>query len=155
MGPSIERRCQMSNPLGIGVIKCNPPKFINFRPAEVWCKKMLDQLINDCHVMTRAELILSKRGYWGHWTFLWRVVFFEGNFRPKEKGDPGPSFGERWSYATRMIPRKRRKENLGTFFLNVPWILKPPVYEETPFISFFFSRGGEVHSFKTNISPWK
>ena len=34
MGPPIERRCQVSNPLGIGVIKRNPPKFINFRPAE-------------------------------------------------------------------------------------------------------------------------
>ena len=32
MGPPIERRCQVSNPL----IKRNPPKFINFRPAEVW-----------------------------------------------------------------------------------------------------------------------
>ena len=31
MGPPIERRCQVSNPL----IKRNPPKFINFRPAEV------------------------------------------------------------------------------------------------------------------------
>ena len=30
MGPPIERRCQVSNPL----IKRNPPKFINFRPAE-------------------------------------------------------------------------------------------------------------------------
>ena len=36
MGPPIERRCQVSNPLGIGVIKRNPPKFINFRPAEVY-----------------------------------------------------------------------------------------------------------------------
>ena len=31
MGPPIERRCQVSNPL----IKHNPQKFINFRPAEV------------------------------------------------------------------------------------------------------------------------
>ena len=30
MGPPIERRCQVSNLL----IKRNPPKFINFRPAE-------------------------------------------------------------------------------------------------------------------------
>ena len=30
MGPPIERRCQVSNPL----IKRNPPKFINVRPAE-------------------------------------------------------------------------------------------------------------------------
>ena len=32
MGPPIEQRCQVSNPL----IKRNPPKFINFRPAEVF-----------------------------------------------------------------------------------------------------------------------
>ena len=31
IGPPIERRCQVSNLL----IKRNPPKFINFRPAEV------------------------------------------------------------------------------------------------------------------------
>lgn len=81
---------------------------------------------------------------------LWRVVFS----RPKEKGDPGPSFGERWSSSTRMIPRKRWKENLGTLFLNVPWILKPPVYEATPFISFFFRRGGGgVHSLKLTEAP--
>ena len=37
MGPPIEQRCQVSNPL----IKRNPQKFINFRPAEV-CEIMCE-----------------------------------------------------------------------------------------------------------------
>ena len=45
MGLPIERRCQVSNPFGIGVIKRNPRKFINFRPAEVVCPLYLKQLL--------------------------------------------------------------------------------------------------------------
>ena len=41
MGPPIERRCQMSNPL----IKRNPAKFINFRPAEVWNLRLFQTLL--------------------------------------------------------------------------------------------------------------
>ena len=50
MGRPMPGRCQASNPLGIGVTKRTPPKFKNFRPAEVCsaivCMKIPDSFKN-------------------------------------------------------------------------------------------------------------
>ena len=56
MGPPIERRCQVSNPL----IKRNPPKFINFRPAEVWSSMLILTGICAQHVSSKWQVLDSN-----------------------------------------------------------------------------------------------
>ena len=142
MGPPIERRCQMSNPLGIGVIKCNPPKFINFRPAEVWCKKMLDQLINDCHVMTRAELILSKRGYWGHWTFTMEGSFFWREFPTQRKRRSRTEFRWKMIICNQNDSKETTKREPWNFFFERTLDSQTTCVWRNSFHIFFFFEGG-------------
>ena len=46
MGPPIERRCQVSNPLGIGVIKRNPPKI--YKLSSCWSMILTNHIYVTC-----------------------------------------------------------------------------------------------------------
>ena len=66
MGPPIEQRCQVSNPL----IKRNPPKFINFRPAEVYIMYVCIQYMKSICIMKSRSL---PNTFWESFHMSWGV----------------------------------------------------------------------------------
>ena len=155
-------------------------------------QKMLDQWINDCHVMTRAELILSNRSFKGKFfrAFdMWRThhdvtgpyggcFFFLKGIYHHQKGDfskknleiqiqGGPEIhlnqlGTYWTESTvkddhlqtEWFQGNDEKRTLELFFWTYPGFSNHLCMKQL--LSYlFFWLGGRVHSFKTNISPWK